>query len=92
MTMHSYKKVALKVEKNLSFYIHLTIYLMVNLFLFLINLFTSPEKWWFYWPLFGWGIGIFFHYINTFAPLHGWLWRWKKKEIRKILEKGKGWQ
>ena len=48
---------------RLIFYIHLTIYLTVNSSLFLTNLFFSPQTWWFFWPLIGWGVGLFFHFI-----------------------------
>ncbi|MBU0701890.1 2TM domain-containing protein [bacterium] len=89
MGIHCYRNAVLKVEKKFSFYIHLTIYLLVNSFLFFINLFTSTGEWWFYWPLFGWGIGLFFHYINTVFSLNEWLWRWKIKEVRKTLESQK---
>jgi two-component system, LytTR family, sensor kinase len=26
-----------------------------------VNLLTTPDKLWFYWPLIGWGIGIIAH-------------------------------
>jgi len=34
---------------------------LVNSGLFALNLFTSPQVWWFVWPLFGWGIGLAAH-------------------------------
>src|SRR4051794_40919594 len=51
-----------------GFYIHLGIYLIVNLGIFLINLVlvivNSNQDWFFYWPLIGWGIAVV---INGFA-------------------------
>jgi hypothetical protein len=37
------------------------VYLAVNALLIVINLATTPGKYWFYWPLLGWGIGIAGH-------------------------------
>lgn len=49
-----------------EFYRHLSIYLIFSAFFFLINLFTAPGGWWFYWPMLGWGIGVAFHFVGTF--------------------------
>ncbi|HZH99050.1 MAG TPA: 2TM domain-containing protein [Fimbriimonadaceae bacterium] len=45
---------------------HVTIYAIVNTALFLINLITPDPKWWFLYPLVGWGIGLAFHAVATF--------------------------
>jgi len=58
------KKVA-RVRRG--FYIHLTAYVVVNALLIAINLATTPERLWFGWPLFGWGIGIIAHGVAAFA-------------------------
>ena len=50
-----------------GFYAHLASYLSVIAFLALINLFTSPWYPWFLWPAFGWGIGLFSHYMGVFG-------------------------
>jgi signal transduction histidine kinase len=50
-----------------GFYAHLASYVGVIALLFLINLVTSPFKPWFLWPAFGWGIGIFSHYMGVFG-------------------------
>ena len=41
--------------------IHFTAYVLVNLVLIAVNLLTTPDTLWFYWPLIGWGIGIIAH-------------------------------
>jgi hypothetical protein len=43
-----------------SFYSHLTVYAVVNLVLFAIDM-ATPGDTWFYWPLLGWGIGVLCH-------------------------------
>lgn len=36
------------------------IYLLVNIFLFIINISTNPSHLWFMYPLFAWGIPLFY--------------------------------
>ena len=57
-----------KRRSKASFYRHLVVYCMVNLFLFILNVTTAPEQLWFYWPLFGWGIGLAMHALSAFGP------------------------
>jgi hypothetical protein len=42
-------------------------YIVFNSVLLVINLVTSPDHLWFYWPLFGWGIGVIIHGLRVFA-------------------------
>ena len=63
----AYQKAKRRVEAKVGFYIHLSVYIAVNLLLIIINLTTSPEYLWFKWPLMGWGIGLFFHAIGVFV-------------------------
>jgi hypothetical protein len=67
----SYERARKRVEPRLGFYTHLSAYVLVNLFLIVlnlaVNLATSGHYLWFKWPLMGWGIGIFFHALVVFA-------------------------
>ena len=63
------KRIARKKAKEKSdFYIHLGVYLVVNLFLFAMWYITlGPGGFpWFVFPLLGWGIGIVAHAVSTF--------------------------
>jgi signal transduction histidine kinase len=51
---------------EVGFYAHLQSYLGVIAFLALINAFTTWYPW-FLWPAFGWGLGLFFHYMGVFG-------------------------
>lgn len=53
--------------KEAAFRTHLSVYLGVGLFLFTLNLLTSPFDLWFYWPLFFWGWGLVFHAFATYG-------------------------
>ncbi len=83
----AYVRAEKRAEAKLGFYKSLTVYLAVNLVLFLINLVTSPGKWWFYWPLFFWGIGVFFHFLKVFVTRGQLEEKVKEGLIRKELEK-----
>jgi hypothetical protein len=63
----AYQRAKKRVEARLGFYIHLSVYIAVNILLIIINLRTSPEYIWFKWPLIGWGIGVFFHALSVFV-------------------------
>ncbi len=63
----AYKRAKKRVEAKIGFYIHLAVYVGVNLLLVIINLTSSPQYLWFIWPLFGWGIGVFFHGLSVFV-------------------------
>ena len=51
----------------MGFFIHLAVYIVVNVLLIIINISTSPQYLWFKWPLIGWGIGVIFHGIGVFV-------------------------
>ena len=61
-----YERARARVKALKGFYTHATIYVIVNIFLFLIDLLTGGG-WWFYWPLLGWGIGLGVHALNVFG-------------------------
>jgi len=80
-----YEQAQRRVRQKRNFYRSLMSYISVNLLLFLINLFTSPGQWWFYWPLFGWGIAMLLQAWSVFAPKfdNDWEARQIQAELRK---------
>lgn len=60
-SLASVKTAARRLFRDRGFVIHFAAYLAVNALLIVINLVTTPGKYWFYWPLLGWGIGIVGH-------------------------------
>ena len=49
-----------------GFFFHFSAYVLVNAILIAVNLLTTPNKLWFYWPLLGWGIGILAHGLAVY--------------------------
>ena len=63
----AYRRARARVAALRGFYIHLLAYVVVNAFLFLINMLTDRDSLWFYWPLLGWGIGVLIHALYVFV-------------------------
>ena len=83
-----YERAKKRVEDIRGFYHHLLIYVLVNAFLFVLNILTSPGDLWFYWPLLLWGIGIVAHAASVFASGGLWGKDWEERKIKQLMEKG----
>jgi hypothetical protein len=73
-----------RVEKLKGFYGNLISYCCVIPVLIFINLRSGGFQW-FWFPMFGWGMGLVFHAVETF----GYGKSWEEKKIREILNKDK---
>ena len=82
-----YNKAQKRVEEIKGFYGNLTSYVVVNIGLLVLNLLTSPNHLWFFWPLFGWGIGVAIHGMKVFNYLPFFDQEWEQKKIKKFMEK-----
>ena len=77
-----------RVERKKKFYKHLNTYLVMTIFFVLLNMFTSPGRWWFIFPVLGWGIGIALEYLNIFGlPGIQPDAEWEKKALEEELRK-----
>lgn len=59
-------------QRRASFKTHLATYVVINLFLWGIWYFTDQRPShnglpWPVWPTFGWGIGLFFHFLGAYV-------------------------
>jgi hypothetical protein len=72
-----------------GFYHHLTIYLVVNALLFLIDIFSGGGTW-FYWPLLGWGVAVAIQGLNTFDILPWSSKEWEERKVRELIAKDGG--
>jgi hypothetical protein len=84
---NKYQKAKERVEAIKGFYTHLTVYVVVNLILFSINMITSPGNLWFLWPLMGWGIGVAFHVLSVFGFGTGFSADWEERKIKELMKK-----
>ncbi|GIV31368.1 MAG: hypothetical protein KatS3mg029_0719 [Saprospiraceae bacterium] len=86
-TPQEIKEAKKRVKARKEFYQHLMAFVIVNTFLFLSNLLTSPFHWWFLYPFLGWGIGLAFHYVEVFGiPGFNILTKeWEQEQLQKEL-------
>ena len=82
-----YNKAQKRVEEIKRFYSNLTSYVFVNIGLLVLNLVTSPNHLWFFWPMFGWGIGVAIHAMRTFNYLPFFGKAWEDKKIKEFIDK-----
>lgn len=82
-----YNKAQKRVEEIKGFYGNLTSYVFVNIGLLVLNLVTSPNHLWFFWPLLGWGIGVAIHGMMVFKYLPFFDQEWEQKKIKEFMEK-----
>lgn len=82
-----YQRAKERVKELKGFYVHITLYVIVNTGLFIVNMVASPGNLWFYWPLLGWGIGVIVHAFSVFGFGRLFGADWEEKKVREIMEK-----
>ncbi len=84
-----YEAARKRVKALKGFYTNLFIYIVVNIFLIIINLVMSPNHLWFYWVLIGWGVGIVIQAISVFGKNSLFGSDWEDKKIKEYMDKNK---
>ena len=74
-----------QVRKLKGFYIHLAQYVLVIAVLTVINALTTPNRWWVQWVVMGWGIGVFFHWLQISERFGLFGSKWEKEQVEKRL-------
>ena len=74
-----------RVENIKGFYANLLAYCLVIPFLFFINHMTSPHYYWFWWPMFGWGIGLLFHAYKVYVNDGMFGRNWERRKIEEFM-------
>ncbi|UCD01233.1 MAG: 2TM domain-containing protein [Promethearchaeota archaeon] len=65
------KIAAQKVSFRFSVKIHIAIFIVVNILLFIVNIFFTPGLYWFFFPLFSWLIGVSMHTLSYILYARG---------------------
>ena len=74
-----------QVRKLKGFYIHLAQYVLVVALLAVINALTTPNRWWVQWVVMGWGVGVFFHWLEISERFGLFGSKWEKEQVEKRL-------
>lgn len=89
-----YKEAQKRVRKVKGFYRHAIIYLVVNIFILVVNFSSLKEgESFFHWnnlsTAFFWGIGLMAHGISAFLPNIIFSKEWEERKIKELIEKEK---
>lgn len=83
------KRAKERVNKIKGFYIHASIYTLINTFI-LINIYFNTDNFW-QWPhfttLFFWGVGLLFHGARVFGLNPLFSKSWEERQIKKYMDK-----
>ena len=83
----AYRTAKKRVEERLGFFWHLITYVAVNIALVLIWYFGSGKgtHFWPIWPIIGWGVGLFFHFVGVFFE-QSLFRKYKDKKIEQYMQ------
>jgi len=85
MVDESYERAKRRLEELKGFYRHLTIYILVNVGLAVINLLTTPGFWWFLFVTFFWGIGLVAHGLSIFSKRGMFSKEWEDRKLKEFM-------
>jgi len=87
------KRAKRRIKELKGFYTHLTIYILINGFIF-VNILISNHynggeiwKWENFVTLFFWGIGLAFHAVKVFGFNPLFIKNWEERQIQKYMER-----
>jgi hypothetical protein len=80
---------------KLGWYLHLAVYVLVNLGLFAASRYAWGHRPWSIFPLIGWGVGVTLHGISVFVLGKGSAWRERmvdreRERLRRQQERAAG--
>ncbi len=81
------EKAKKKVQAKKDFFAHLMSFIGTMVFLFIVNLVTSPDFWWVLFPFAGWGLTVLGHYFSVFGFFGIKSEDWEEKEIAKEMDR-----
>lgn len=82
-----YDRAKKRVEEIKGFYGNLAAYIVVNVGLLAVNLLTSANHLWFYWPMIGWGIGVAIHGMKVYNYLPFLGKDWEERKMKEFMDK-----
>jgi len=73
-----------RVRAMRAFYTHLTIFVGINLILFLVDT-ATPGPAWFYIPLLAWGLILALHGLHAYDLLPWTTQGWEQRKVRELV-------
>jgi hypothetical protein len=85
------RKAQRKARRKFGFIIHLAVFLLVNLLLLAINLWSGISRAWAVLPFLGWGIGVLIHGASLLGPFERvYQWLLQQELARDTASSAKG--
>ena len=86
-----YRRAKERVEEKRGFFVHLAVYVLVNVVLIIVWAVAGGGFPWFVFVLGGWGIGILMHCLSVFVFSRDSQWHAKQieKEMERLRKKGR---
>lgn len=85
----AYYQAKKKVEELKGFYWNVFTYIIVIPFLIFVNYMTYWQFKWFWFPMFGWGIGLTFHGLSVFYKGKYFGKEWEQRKMEEFIEEEK---
>lgn len=85
----NYERAKRRVEELKRFYRNFFAFIIVNVFLAVVNLLTSPDFLWFLFITFFWGIGLLYQGYTVFSKRGVFSKEWEDRKIKEYMEKEK---
>ncbi len=79
------KQARKRVKELKEFYTHLTFFVIINLFLSVLSVITSPNYFWAMWPILGWSLGLFSHAISVFGLFGIGSKTWEERKVQEFM-------
>lgn len=73
-----------RVRAMRAFYTHLTLFIGINLVLFLVDS-STPGPAWFYIPLLAWGLIVAMHGLHAYDMLPWTTQGWEQRKVRELI-------
>ena len=83
----AYRRARRRARQIRGFYVHVAVFVAVNILLHLINFVATPKIYWAFWPLLGWGIGLLAHGLATYRWMPFLGRDWEERKIRELMDK-----
>ena len=78
----AFRRATERVHARIGLAAHVGVYLAIGLLLLVLNLVTTPESLWFFWPMLFWLVALASHVAVLFGPGMRAVERWRDREYQ----------
>ncbi len=82
-----YARAQERLKELKKYYTSLSSYVVVNIFLVIVNYLTDWDHKWFFWVSIFWGFGVLMHTFKVFGFLGLFGPDWERRKIKELMDK-----